>query len=73
GGQVYLTGMPDEGRVSVRWGAGQQQQCTADVSVTGLAGPADVSVTGLAGPAGVYSADAVCRDDTLTSGGADRR
>ncbi|HGA5444500.1 TPA: FimD/PapC C-terminal domain-containing protein, partial [Salmonella enterica subsp. enterica serovar Muenchen] len=62
GGQVYLTGMPDEGRVSVRWGAGQQQQCTADVSVTGLAGPA-----------GVYSADAVCRDDTLTSGGADRR
>ncbi|HEC7515136.1 TPA: fimbria/pilus outer membrane usher protein, partial [Salmonella enterica subsp. enterica serovar Muenchen] len=62
GGKVYLTGMPDEGRVSVRWGAGQQQQCTADVSVTGLAGPA-----------GVYSADAVCRDDTLTSGGADRR
>ncbi|HFG7808351.1 TPA: fimbria/pilus outer membrane usher protein [Salmonella enterica subsp. enterica serovar Java] len=61
GGKVYLTGMPDEGRISVRWGPGQQQQCTAEVRVTEQAGPA-----------GVYSADAVCRDDPLTSGKTER-
>ncbi|HFW4797846.1 TPA: fimbria/pilus outer membrane usher protein [Salmonella enterica subsp. diarizonae serovar 60-67:z35:-] len=50
GGKVYLTGVPDEAGVTVRWGPGQQQQCTAEVHVPEQAGPA-----------GVYSAEAGCR------------
>ncbi|EEP4266198.1 hypothetical protein HBZ99_004710, partial [Salmonella enterica subsp. enterica] len=51
GGKVYLTGMPDEGHITVRWGAGQQEQCTSEVHVTEQTGPA-----------GLYSANAVCRE-----------
>lgn len=51
GGKVYLTGMPDEGHITVRWGAGQQEQCTSEVHVTEQMGPA-----------GLYSANAVCRE-----------
>ncbi|ECR2652125.1 fimbria/pilus outer membrane usher protein [Salmonella enterica subsp. enterica] len=50
GGQVYLTGMPDKGKVTVRWGEGQSQHCAAEVRV-----PED------AGPAGLYMARAQCR------------
>lgn len=50
GGQVYLTGVAEDGRVNVRWGQGQSRQCTADVHV-----PAE------AGPAGVYAVQAECR------------
>ncbi|EHI3197234.1 hypothetical protein J9Z47_005044, partial [Salmonella enterica] len=50
GGQVYLTGMPDKGKVTVRWGEGQSQHCAAEVRV-----PDD------AGPAGLYMARAQCR------------
>ncbi|EHI3196354.1 hypothetical protein J9Z47_004111, partial [Salmonella enterica] len=45
-----LTGMPDKGKVTVRWGEGQSQHCAAEVRV-----PDD------AGPAGLYMARAQCR------------
>ncbi|EAB7495087.1 capsule biosynthesis protein [Salmonella enterica subsp. enterica serovar Muenchen] len=50
GGQVYLTGMPDKAAVTVRWGEGQSQHCTADVRVPDEAGPA-----------GLYMARVQCR------------
>lgn len=50
GGRVYLTGVPEEGRVTARWGQGQSQHCTADIHTPEKAGPA-----------GVYVAQAVCR------------
>ncbi|EAZ9201081.1 fimbrial biogenesis outer membrane usher protein, partial [Salmonella enterica] len=50
GGQVYLTGMPDKGKVAVRWGEGQSQHCAAEVRVQEDAGPA-----------GLYMARAQCR------------
>ncbi|ECW2673557.1 fimbrial biogenesis outer membrane usher protein, partial [Salmonella enterica] len=50
GGRVYLTGVPEDGQVTVRWGQGQSQRCTADVHVPEQAGPA-----------GVYVAQAQCR------------
>ncbi|HFE7524013.1 TPA: fimbria/pilus outer membrane usher protein [Salmonella enterica subsp. enterica serovar Newport] len=49
-GRVYLTGMPDKGYVTVRWGRGQSQHCTAEVQVPNEAGPA-----------GVYTSQAQCR------------
>ncbi|MEX3137563.1 fimbrial biogenesis usher protein [Serratia ureilytica] len=30
GGQVYLTGLPMNGRLQAKWGRGQNQQCTAE-------------------------------------------
>ncbi|EHE6020380.1 fimbria/pilus outer membrane usher protein [Salmonella enterica] len=50
GGQVYLTGVPDKGKVTVRWGQGQTNNCTAEVHISGKAGPA-----------GVYVSQAECR------------
>ncbi|EMJ2323483.1 fimbria/pilus outer membrane usher protein [Salmonella enterica] len=49
GGRVYLTGVPEDGKVTVRWGQGQSQRCTADIHVPEQAGPA-----------GVYVAQAQC-------------
>ncbi|EEP0997767.1 fimbria/pilus outer membrane usher protein [Salmonella enterica] len=49
-GRVYLTGMPDKGDVTVRWGQGQSQHCTAAVQVPDEAGPS-----------GLYTLQALCR------------
>lgn len=49
-GQVYLTGMSDNAEVTVRWGQGQSQHCTAQMQVQGEAGLA-----------GLYMAQAQCR------------
>ncbi|EAB8479667.1 capsule biosynthesis protein [Salmonella enterica subsp. enterica] len=49
GGRVYLTGVPEDGQVTVRWGQGQSQRCMADIHVPEQAGPA-----------GVYVAQAEC-------------
>lgn len=49
-GRVYLTGMPDKGEVTVRWGQGQSQHCTAAVQVPDEAGSA-----------GLYTLQALCR------------
>ncbi|EIC4353469.1 fimbria/pilus outer membrane usher protein [Salmonella enterica] len=49
-GLVYLTGMPDKGRVTVRWGQGQSRHCTAEVQVPDKAGTA-----------GLYVSQAQCR------------
>ncbi len=49
GGRVYLTGVPEDGQVTVRWGQGQSQRCTADIYVPEQAVPA-----------GVYVAQAEC-------------
>lgn len=49
-GRVYLTGMPEQATVTVRWGQGQSQHCTADVQVSGDTGPA-----------GLYTSQATCR------------
>ncbi|EAB8479638.1 fimbrial biogenesis outer membrane usher protein, partial [Salmonella enterica subsp. enterica] len=50
GGRVYLTGVQEDSRVTVRWGQGQSQRCTADIHVPEQAGAA-----------GVYVAQAQCR------------
>lgn len=50
GGRVYLTGVSESGKVTVRWGQGQSQSCMAAVRVPEQAGPA-----------GVYVAQADCR------------
>ncbi|QXA57389.1 fimbria/pilus outer membrane usher protein [Providencia rettgeri] len=45
GGQVYLTGLPEKGTLSVKWGNGTDQQCLADFDLTHLKGQEN---TGLA-------------------------
>lgn len=34
GGRVFLSGMPTQGRVLVKWGTGSEQQCSTDYRVT---------------------------------------
>lgn len=36
GGQVYLTGLPAQGELKVKWGAGQHQQCQAKFDISEL-------------------------------------
>ncbi|WP_235846303.1 FimD/PapC C-terminal domain-containing protein [Morganella psychrotolerans] len=33
-GVVYLSGMPDSGKVNVKWGSRPDEQCTADYALT---------------------------------------
>ncbi|ECC5532692.1 fimbria/pilus outer membrane usher protein [Salmonella enterica] len=49
-GRVYLTGMPDKGKVTVLWGHGQSQNCAAEIQISDEAGPA-----------GLYMSQALCR------------
>lgn len=43
-GQVYLTGLPPSGRLSVRWGEAENQQCQASFDISHLAVDADTSL-----------------------------
>jgi outer membrane usher protein len=38
-GQVYLTGLPEQGKLQVKWGTGKEQQCAAVFSLVNLPTP----------------------------------
>ncbi|HIB1517734.1 TPA: fimbria/pilus outer membrane usher protein [Salmonella enterica subsp. enterica serovar Muenchen] len=50
GGVVYLTGVPGDGKVTVRWGRGQSLHCSAGIQIPEKPGPA-----------GLYVSQAQCR------------
>ncbi|ECC3214380.1 fimbrial biogenesis outer membrane usher protein, partial [Salmonella enterica subsp. diarizonae] len=50
GGVVYLTGVPEDGKVTVRWGRGQSLHCSAGIQIPEKPGPA-----------GLYVSQAQCR------------
>ncbi|EDR5176303.1 fimbria/pilus outer membrane usher protein [Salmonella enterica] len=50
GGVVYLTGVPEDGKVTVRWGRGQSLHCSAGIQLPEKPGPA-----------GLYVSQAQCR------------
>lgn len=43
-GQVYMTGLPESGRIFVKWGQGASQQCTASFNISKLIFSPDVGI-----------------------------